>query len=196
MRELRPVFRGDHGRLRLWALARHPRLMSAVVERGVFSKVGKEPDVPLSQYWLAARVGLFLCSLPLRVRRQPLPLLLERLASSGGLPVAGRALEPGRVAQIVRRVCRLGIFGLPVFPKLCLRQSLALFRFLSRMGHPVEIHFGVRKDGGVLGGHSWVVVHGRTLGEREPADEFRTIYSHATLSSRSAVPGIGEPQLT
>jgi len=152
--------------------------------------------VPLSQYWLAARVGLFLCSLPLRVRRQPLPLLLERLASSGGRAIAGRAMEPGRLVQIVRRVCLLRVFSLPVFPKLCLRQSLALFRFLSRIEHPVEIHFGVRKDGRELGGHSWVVLHGRTLGEREPADEFRTIYSYAASLGRAGLPGIGEPQLT
>jgi hypothetical protein len=155
---------------------------------------GKELDVPFSQYWLAARVGLFLCSLPLSVRRQALPHLLERLASSGQRPIGVGALEPRRVAQIVRRVSRLAVFRLPVFPKPCLRQSLALFRFLSRMGHAVEIHFGVRKDGRDLGGHSWVVLGGRSIGERNPADEFRTIYSHAAASGRPALARIGEPQ--
>ncbi len=152
--------------------------------------------MPLSQYWLAARVGMWLCSLPLRVRRQALPLLLERLASSSRRPIPASAPEPGRVVQIVRRVSRLGVFNLPVFPKLCLRQSLALFYFLARMGHPVEIHFGIRKDGRDLGGHSWVALHGRSLGERDPADDFRSIYCHASASGRSAPPRIGEPQLT
>ncbi len=152
--------------------------------------------MPLSQYWLAARVGLFLCSLPLRLRGQALPILLERLAPARGRSIRGGSLEPGRVVQIVRRVSGLGVFGLPVFPKLCLRRSLALFRLLSRMGYPVEIHFGVRKDGGNLGGHSWVTLHGNALGERDPADDFRTIYSRAGTSGRPALPRIGEPQLT
>ena len=190
------MFRGDQGLRRFGPPMLRPRMLRAIVERGICLTAGKEPGVPLSQYWLAARVGLFLCSLPLRVRRQALPLMLQRLTSATGRPIAGRAMEPGRVVQIVRRVCRLGVFGLPVFPKLCLRQSLALFRFLSRMGYPVEIHFGVQKDGRNLGGHSWVVLHGRTLGERSPAEEFRTIYSHAAASERSGLPGIGEPQLT
>ncbi len=132
--------------------------------------------MPLSQYWLAVRVGLFLCSLPLRVRRQALPLLLERLASPGRRPIVG-ALDPERVCRSCGASARLGVFRLPIFPKLCLRQSLTLFRFLSRMGHPVEIRFGVRKNGKDLGGHSWVVLDGRALGERDPADDFRTIYS-------------------
>jgi hypothetical protein len=152
--------------------------------------------VPLSQYWLAVRVGWFLCFLPLRVRRHGLPVLLERLGSSGGRRITARTPEAGRVLAIVRRVCRLGVFGLPVFPRLCLRQSLTLFRFLSRMGHPVEIRFGVGRDGRDLAGHSWVVLDGRALGEREPADDFRTIYAYRSTSDRSAMRRIGEPQLT
>ncbi len=150
----------------------------------------------VSEYWLAARVGLFLGSLPLRVRRQRLPLFLERLASPTARRIAGNALETRRIVQIVRRVAGLGIFRLPIFPRLCLRQSLALFFFLSRMGHPVEIHFGVRKDGRDLDGHSWVSLDGRTLGEREPANAFRTIYSHSAASGRSPFARIDEPQLT
>ena len=150
----------------------------------------------VSQYWLAARVGLFLCSLPLRVRRQRLPLFLERLASPAGRRIVASDLETRRIVQIVRRVAGLGIFRLPIFPRLCLRQSLALFFFLSRMGHPVEIHFGVRKDGRDLDGHSWVSLGGRVLGEREPANHFRTIYSHSADSGHSPFARIDEPQLT
>jgi hypothetical protein len=157
---------------------------------------GKELRLPLSECWLAARVGFFVCSLPLRLRRQTLPRFLERLASPGRPPIAGRAIKPQRVAQIVRRVCLLGIFRAPVFPKECLRQSLTLFAFLARMGHPVEIHFGVRKQGEDLGGHSWVALDGHSLGERDPAGDFRTIYSYAAASGRSTFSQIGELQLT
>ena len=124
-------------------------LPSLLLEHGeVYARrAGKEPDVPLSQYWLAARVGLFLCSLPLRVRRQALPILLERLASSARAIDRLPRLDPDGSRRSCGESAGSGVFGLPVFPKSCLRQSLALFRFLSRMGHPVEIHFGVRKDG-------------------------------------------------
>lgn len=150
--------------------------------------------MPISQYWFAGRVGLFLCSLPLRVRRQALPILLRRLASSRRPSGGFSRLDPKRAAQIVGRVSRLPVFTLPVFPKSCLRQSLALFHFLSGMGHPVEIHFGVHKDGTALGGHSWVSLGGHALGEREPAGEFRRIYSYTAAADRSA--GIGELQRT
>ncbi len=152
--------------------------------------------MPLSECWLAARVGLLVGSLPLRLHRQALPRLLERLASPGRPPIAGSGIDPLRVAQIVRRVCLLGIFYPPMFPKTCLRQSLALFALLSRMGHPVEIHFGIRREGGDLDGHSWISLDGRSLGEKDPASDFRTIYVFAATSGRSAFPPIGEPQLT
>jgi Transglutaminase-like superfamily len=157
---------------------------------------GKELRLPLSEWGLAARVGLFVCSLPLRLRRQTLPRLLERLASPGRPTIAGRGIEPRRAAQIVQRVCLLGVFRPPVFPKTCLRQSLALFASLSRMGHPVEIHFGIRREGEGLDGHSWISLDGRPLGERDPASDFRTIYTFAAASGRSAFPPSGEPQLT
>jgi Transglutaminase-like superfamily len=150
--------------------------------------------VALSQYWLAARVGLFLCSLPLRLRRQRLPILLERLATRGSVD-SEDSMDPRRVAELVRRVSRLRFFGLPIFPRECLRQSLATFSFLSRMGYPVEIYFGIRRDGNELGGHSWVVLDGRTLGEREPGNDFRTIFSYGADSDRSTLGQVGEPQM-
>jgi Transglutaminase-like superfamily len=80
--------------------------------------------------------------------------------------------------RIVARVCRMCLFDLPVFPRRCLRRSLALHSVLTRMGLEVEIHFGVRKEGPDLHGHSWVTVDGVPVAERSPAEAFRPIFSY------------------
>ena len=55
-------------------------------------------------------------------------------------------MELREAIGIVTRVCNLRMFRSRIFPKLCFRQSLALYRTLNQMGYPVEIHFGVKKD--------------------------------------------------
>jgi hypothetical protein len=101
-----------------------------------------------------------------------------------------------RAVQIVARICRMRLFQQPVFPRPCLRRALALYSVLSRMGYPVEIHFGVRRDGRDLHGHSWVTLKGEPLGERTPEEPFRAIYSYPTVSYCSTLQEIGEPQPT
>jgi hypothetical protein len=94
---------------------------------------------------------MWLFSLPILLRLQPLPVILGRFTPGRRQP----HLKMNRAVQIVLRLCGLGIFHFPLFPRACLRQSLALYRVLQRMGYPVEIHFGVRKEGNDLQGHSW-----------------------------------------
>jgi hypothetical protein len=158
-------------------------------------KGGRDLSV-LSQFWLAARVGAWLSVLPIVLRTRTLPLVLERLAVASERPRTGNPLDLNQTVQIVVRVCRLRIFRLPVFPRPCLRRSLALYYFLGRMGHPIEIHFGVRKDGRDLHGHSWVTLQGKALRERDPAEAFSTIYSYGSGSYRSALREAVEPQAT
>jgi hypothetical protein len=75
------------------------------------------------------------------------------------------------------------VFDLPVFPRVCLRRSLALYHVLGRMGHPVSLHIGVRPGESDLEGHSWVTIDGRALGEADPMEQFRAIYSYPIPSS-------------
>jgi hypothetical protein len=133
--------------------------------------------VSLSRLCLAARIAARLCSLPLAVSALPLPSLLDRLTR---VQKTTRQRGPNlrQTVQVVARVCRMRIFDLPVFPRPCLRRALALYTELGRRGYPVEIHFGIRKDGRDLHGHSWVTLEGAPLGERQP-DAFRTVYSHS-----------------
>jgi len=119
------------------------------------------------------------------VRTHGLPELLRGL---DGDPAAGEEGDPCHLAgtvQIVTRVCRLRVFDLPIFPRLCLRRSLVLYAILTRKGYPARIHFGIRSDGGRLHGHSWVTVHGNALEESAPAAAFRAVYSHPSTPQRS-----------
>ena len=90
-------------------------------------------------------------------------------------------LELSRVVAIVRRVCRLRVFTMPMFPRACVRQSLGLFRELTRMGYPVAIHFGVRREGTALTGHSWVTVEGSPIAEVHPLDALAVTYSYSAI---------------
>jgi len=139
--------------------------------------------ISLSEYLLAARTGAWLLGLPILLRIRGLRRLLACLGHRAVGSTPGDLVDPHRVAQIVTRVCRLPIFDLPPFPRICLRRSLALYHVLGRMGHDASIHIGVRKeDASALEGHSWVTIDGETLGERDPVESFRAIYSYPTAS--------------
>jgi hypothetical protein len=88
--------------------------------------------------------------------------------------------------QLVVRVCQLRVFRSRLFPRACLRQSLALYYVLSRVGYPVIIHFGVRKEEDTLQGHSWVTVQGTPVAEQTPADVFHVVYVYPPAISCSA----------
>ena len=130
----------------------------------------------LTYSWLRVRVGFWLCWLPLRLRVFSLPMLLHRLTRARR--ARGRLLERDRAIEIVVRLCQAQLFRLPLFPRSCLRQALALYYVLTRMGYPVTIHFGVCKAGEELHGHSWVTYRGMLVAERTRTDLFTTVYSY------------------
>jgi Transglutaminase-like superfamily len=106
------------------------------------------------------RAGVWLCGVPFWLRWYPLPRLLARLTPAG-VPSPTRSVHDlQRVVSLMVRVCQLRLFRLPWFPRACLRQSLALYYLLCRLGYAVTIHFGVRKEEDLLQGHSWVTVQG------------------------------------
>jgi hypothetical protein len=137
----------------------------------------------LAQLWLAVRLGAWLAVLPMRLHRYTLPQLLQRLT-----PRHARTQHPSRqerdiVVRLVVRLCRCRLFRGPLFPQTCLRQALALYHILSRLGYPVAIHIGVSKTGEALHGHSWVTVDGRPVAERTRTDLFHPIYSYPAVAS-------------
>ena len=130
----------------------------------------------LTYGWLKVRVGLWLCGLPLRLRMSSLPMLLHRLTQARR--TRSRLLERDRAIAMVVRLCQARLFRLSVFPRPCLRQALALYYMLTRMGYPAAIHFGVRKAGEELHGHSWVTCQGTPVAEHTRIDLFTTVYSY------------------
>ena len=111
------------------------------------------------------------------LRMHTVPILLKRLALSEA-HVKKTPMELREAIGIVTRVCNLSMFRSRFFPKLCLRQSLALYRTLNQMGYPVEIHFGVKKDDKNFEGHSWVTIHGEPVADTAPDGHFKVVYSY------------------
>ncbi len=130
------------------------------------------------QGWFVARLCVWLCLLPVRLRLQTLPTLLHCLTSIHRSPLCRHALELDRAVAITVRLCQLGFFRSPLFPRACLRQALALSHVLTQMGYPVQIHFGVHKEGQTLQGHSWVTLQGQLVAERTSPDRFTSVYAY------------------
>ena len=138
------------------------------------------PPIPerfLFKAVLALDVVLWLFSLPALLRVHTMPTLLERL-TVGKKEKARPAVNVNDAVGVVTRIANLRPFRSRVFPKLCLRQSLALYRTLTQMGYPVEIHFGVRKVDNSLSGHSWVTLGGRAVADTAPTGIFKAVYSY------------------
>jgi hypothetical protein len=121
----------------------------------------------LSQCWWAGRLAVWLCGLPARLRRLCRPLPRDH------------------AVRLVIWVCHRRVFRRPLFLRACLRQALALYYVLTRLGYPVEIHFGIQKKGKTLHGHSWVTVQDELVAERARPDVFTIMYSYPSVVARS-----------
>jgi len=142
-----------------------------------------------ARYWLAARVGVWICVLAVRVRFSSLRSLLADLTESPhGGRARGPALDVDTVVSVVTAVARFPLFRTALFPRECVRRSLSLYRALARMGHPAAIHFGVRRVGTTFLGHSWVTLRGRCLDEPGPPDVFTVVYSYPEPAGAEARP--------
>ena len=151
-------------------------------------KQRRSHHIVLPLYWLALRSSLWLCLLPLFLRIYSLPMLLQCISARGKRKSERSWLDVNRSADVIGRVCQLRFFGLPPFPRACLRQSLVLYRALTGMEYPAVIHFGVQKRGTSLEGHSWVTLYGQPIGERVSVRAFATVYSYPPS------PGAGSSQ--
>ena len=142
---------------------------------------------PIREHFLAKAVlgldlVLWLFWLSVMLRIHAIPMLLKRLAGCEAL-VKKPPMELREAIGIVTRVCNLRVFRSRIFPKLCLRQSLTLYRTLNQMGYPVEIHFGVKKDDKNFQGHSWVTIYGESVADTAPDGHFKAVYSYPEVSA-------------
>jgi hypothetical protein len=61
----------------------------------------------------------------------------------------------------------------------CMLRSLVLYRFLREAGVPVQVNFGVARDGEALKGHSWLTLHGVPYAEPiDPTPRFHVVYRY------------------
>ena len=139
----------------------------------------RDPVRFISKAVMASGLLLWLFWMPLMLRIHALPILLKRLARNERHK---RKMPLNDAVGIVTRLCDLRPFRSRVFPKRCLRRSLTLYRTLSQMGYPVEIHFGVHKGGDDLQGHSWVTIQGKPVAERSGMEIFKSVYSHPSAT--------------
>ena len=131
----------------------------------------------LAKFVLGLDLFLWLCRLPVMLRIHTVQMLLESVA--GGQRRGGdMPMEFSDVVGLVTQLCNLRPFRSRFFPKLCLRQSLALYRTLTQMGYPVEIHFGVKKNDKILFGHSWLTLRGEVVADTAPNVIFKAVYSY------------------
>ncbi len=135
----------------------------------------------LADYRLAVRVTLWLCWTTPRLHLMSFSSFLASL--SGDRAGLTGAMDRGRAVEIIVRVCRMRLFRLPVFPRICLRQSFALYHFLRLMGYPVQLHVGVRKgEGDDFEAHSWVSYRGQPVADEAPEGAFDTLLSYPAVT--------------
>jgi Transglutaminase-like superfamily len=106
---------------------------------------------------LAARVWMRFALVSVRVHRQPLPRLVERLADVDGPPRGGHA--PATLARAVDRSLRVGDHR----PR-CLINALVLFRLLREQGDESVLVIGLPERAEDERAHAWVELNGRDVG--------------------------------
>ena len=127
--------------------------------------------------WLALRTAVWLCVVPVLLRTNSVPGLLDRLRIAPSTPENANRLTTDCIVRVAARVSGLLLFRSWPFPRTCVRESLALAFALSRAGRPFEVHFGVRKEGQTLWGHSWITINSEH-NQRENR-VFSTIYTYS-----------------
>ena len=121
---------------------------------------------------ILVRVSLWM--LPLHRVHDASSALLTRVARprrKGGLP-------PERITWLVTVASRL-------VPRAhCLIRAIVAQYLLARSGHLADLRIGVRKDGGTLDAHAWLVLDGRPLFEDDEHLEDYTPFENFFTSSR------------
>jgi len=108
-------------------------------------------DVPLV-------LGLLvqLVSMEVRIRRQPLPDIIEKLRGEQKSPQTLDDAESGVMMDKIWRGCGFWQRRLFRTERPCLRRSLVLFRWRLSQGLPVRLLVGVDRKGSDLMGHAWI----------------------------------------
>ena len=137
---------------------------------------GKTLGKRAKQLFLACRIAGLITALPVLLKVTKLPTLLRWLTP--------RHIQPGALEEEAQRVIAytdrlLGLNWLWFSPS-CLTRSLVLYHFLTGFGMPVQVNFGIRKEGPpiTLSGHGWLSLKGKTyLEQGDPLPLFKIMYT-------------------
>lgn len=113
---------------------------------------------PAQKARLAVRIWTRFVLVVVDLRREPLPVLVERLANANGRPSHERH-RPATLSRAVHRSLRIGNRR----PR-CLLNALVLFRLLREQGEPAELVIGLLPEAPDQRAHAWVELAGRDVG--------------------------------
>jgi len=124
----------------------------------------------------ALSILVILLGVPLRLRRRCLPDLLRSFDGKGEKEALFGDRDRER-AELYRDFLDFILLRCLKVKRPCLFRSLALFSYHRRKGIPVRIAYGIRNNGGVLEGHSWLLLDGAPFLERvDPGGTYASLY--------------------
>ena len=129
---------------------------------------------------LFSQIFIFLTILPLLLKLFSLKKLMEVLSSDSK---ENRDVDADKILQLTNLILHRDVF---IYKNICLKRSLTLYYFLSRMGQRVNIYYGVKKDAElnnedqVLDGHSWIELNGEIFneGDKDAPKTYHITYSY------------------
>ncbi len=129
---------------------------------------------------LFSQIFIFLTILPLLLKLFSLKKLMEVLSSDSK---ENRDVDADKILQLTNLILHRDVF---IYKNICLKRSLTLYYFLSRMGQSVNIYYGVKRDtelnneDAVLDGHSWIELNGEIFneGDKNAPEMYHITYSY------------------
>jgi hypothetical protein len=142
----------------------------------------------LSDIWLFICIFFWATLLPVIVKLLPLPEAMKMFTPARSYRhTAYKNDAQEKIVRYTEYILNLNIF---VWRTTCLKRSLLLYRFLSKIGLDIQVCFGVRfsknkmsEDKGTnLDGHAWLLLDGEVFLEKdiEIVKEFKVTYCFPT----------------
>ncbi len=116
---------------------------------------------------LFLQIFIFLTILPLLLKTFSLKRLMELLSSDS------KQAHDSEISEKLLALTNLILYrNFWIYKNICLKRSLTLYYFLSKMGHEVSIYYGVKKgealeNKDILDGHSWIELNGEIFNDTD-----------------------------
>ena len=135
------------------------------------------------EVFLVARAAVLLAAVPPLLKYLKIEKIVRALTPHRPRENA-RAIPRDRVTYLCHRT--LGFAARLSYRPNCLRRTLVHYHCLRLHGAPAVIHFGVKRDGGVLAGHCWLTLDGSLYDERpDMGSQFTQMFALPGPAERS-----------